>query len=214
MLLHGAFLPPPAAIEEVLAVVRSVDQYVAEEEPAVSRGFFGRRGHRKGPSEAPVTGPEMLEVLLHDAISLPITAFGNLTPSDVQAVVGTLGAAASEWSPPTVRLSGGTALDFPGDWNVWARLAGETDELAAIARGVTRAVEPLGLFVDRRAFRPLLAVARVNAATTGPYLESVVAALDAFEGAEWVVRDVALTTIAPGARGSTFTEYRRIPLTR
>ncbi len=212
MLLHGAFLPPAAVIEEILAVVRSVDQHIAVEEPPEARGFFARRGHRKGPSGVPVAGPEMLEVLLTDAIRLPITAFGNLTPSDVQAVVAALGAAAAGWSPPRVRLSGGTALDFPGDWNVWARLVGEVDELAAIARGVPQAVEPLGLFLDRRAFRPLLAVARVNAATTGPYLDEVVAALEAFEGTEWVVRDFALTTIAPGARGSTFTEYRRIPL--
>jgi len=212
MLLHGAFLPPAAVIEEVLAVVRSVDQYDAVKEPPATRGLFVRRGHRKGPSEVPVAGPEMLEVLPTAAISLPITAFGNLTPSDVQAVIATLGAAAAGWSPPTVRLSGGTALDFPGDWNVWTRLVGETDELAAIARAVTRAVEPLGLFVDRRAFRPLLAVAKVNAATTGPYLESLVAALEAFEGTEWAVRDVVLATIAPGARSSVFTEYRRIPL--
>lgn len=212
MLVHGAFLPPAAVIEEVLAVVRSVEQPAAVHDVPEPRGFLARRGRHKGTGAEPVVVPEMLELLLDDAISLPITAFGNLTPSDVQAVVATLGAAAAEWPSPTVRLSGGTALDFPGDWNVWARLVGEVDELAAIARAVTRAVEPLGFFVDRRAFRPLLAVARVNAATTGPYLESVVAALEAFEGAEWVVRDVALTTIAPGARSSIFTEYRRIPL--
>lgn len=211
MLLHGAFLPPAAVIEEVRAVLGSVAPPAVAPEAPQSRGFLARRGRRKEAATEPV-GPEMLEVLAADAISLPITAFGNLTPSDVQAVVAALGQAAAEWSPPAVRLSGGTALDFPGDWNVWARLAGQTDELAAIARGVTRVVEPLGFFVDRRAFRPLLAVARVTAATTGPYLESLVGALEAFEGTEWVVGDVVLTTIAPGARGSAFTEYRRIPL--
>lgn len=212
MLLHGAFLPPRPVLEEVVAVVRAVGVPGSAEQVPTARGLFGRRSHRKEQTAVTEARPDLLEHLLVEAMSLPITAFGNLTPSDVQAVVGTLGAAAAGWSPPTVRFSGGTALDFPGDWNVWAKVAGEVDALAEIARGVTRAVQPLGLFVDRRKFRPMLALAKVTPATTGPYLEAVVAALEDFEGAEWVVRDVALTTIAPGARGSVYTEYQRIPL--
>jgi len=209
MLLHGAFLPPRAVIEEVLAIVRSVAPPVAEEAP-VARGIFGRR--HKGPSGGPAAGPDPLDLLLADSMSLPITGFGNLTTNDAYAIAAAITAAAGSWSAPTVRLAGGAALDFPGDWKVWAKLTGETDALATIAREVVHEVEPLGFFVDRRRFRPMLAVAKVNPATTGPYLEAIVAALDAFEGQEWVVHDVVITALSTSAGGPAFTEFRRIPL--
>ncbi len=210
MLLHGAFLPPRAVIDEVVAVVRSV--VPAAEEAPEARGLFGRRGRRRAQSDELATDQDLLEHILIESMSLPITGFGNLTTNDARGIAGVLGAAAREWPAPTVRFAGGTALEFPGDWNVWAKLTGEVDELAAIARGVTRQVEPLGFFVDRRGFRPMMAVAKVTAATTGPYLESIVAALEAFAGAEWVVGDVVLTTAPTVAGGPAFVEYTRIPL--
>jgi 2'-5' RNA ligase len=209
MLLHGAFLPPRAAIEEVLAVVRSVAPPVEEEAP-VPKGLFGRR--HKHRSEGPAVLPDPLDLLVADSMSLPITGFGNLTTNDAYAIAAAISAAAGSWEAPTVRLAGGAALDFPGDWNVWAKVTGETDALATIARGVVHEVEPLGFFVDRRKFRPMLAVAKVTAATTGPYLEEIVAALDAFEGQEWVVQDVVITALSTATGGPAFTEFRRIPL--
>lgn len=209
MLLHGAFLPPRAVIEEVLAVVRSVAAPVVAEVAPERRGFFGRR--HQDPSGERAPGPDPLDLLLVESMSLPITGFGNLTTTDAYAIAAALESAAGSWSAPTVRFAGGAALDFPGDWNVWAKLTGETEALASIARDVVHRVEPLGFFVDRRKFRPMLAVAKVNAATTGPYLESLVAALDAFQGQEWVVRDVVITVLATSPGGPAFTEFRRIP---
>lgn len=210
MLLHGAFLPPPAVIEEVLAVVRAVAPPVVAEVVPEHRGLFGRR--HKSPSVGQAVGPDPLDLLVVESMSLPITGFGNLTTNDAYAIAAALEAAAGSWSTPTVRFAGGAALDFPGDWNVWAKLTGEVDALAEIARKVVHEVEPLGFFVDRRKFRPMLALAKVNATTTGPYLESVVEALDGFEGQEWEVGDVVITALATTGGGSAFTEFRRIPL--
>ena len=72
-------------------------------------------------------------------------------------------------------------------------------------------VEGLGYFVDRRQFRPMMSVATVTPATTGPFLEQVVGALDAFRGEEWTV-DIALTkeTFVDGRPQTA--EFRRIPV--
>jgi 2'-5' RNA ligase len=134
----------------------------------------------------------MLEHVPVERMQLPITGFGNLTTHDAHRLVDAVREAAAGWTPPVVRFAGGTALDFPGDWSVWAKLEGDVDELMTVSRGVPQSVERLGYFVDRRQFRPMMSVATVTAATTGPFLEELVGALDAFRGDEWAV-EISLT---------------------
>lgn len=125
-------------------------------------------------------------------MTIPLAGFGNVTSGDAVRLAGALRTAAAETPVFSVRLAGGTALEFPGDRCVWARLDGEVDQLRATARTVTQTVEQLGFYVDRRKFRPLLAVASVNEATTAPHLEAVVEALDAFRGETWTVDHIRL----------------------
>jgi 2'-5' RNA ligase len=153
----------------------------------------------------------MLEHVPVARMSLPITGFGNLTTSDAHRLGDVVSSAASGWPAPTVRFAGGTALDFPGDWSVWAKLDGDLDAVGAIARGVTQSVESLGYFVDRRQFRPMLSVATVTPATTGPYLQAIVDALDAFRGEEWTVA-ISLTKETFVEGRPELTEFQRIPL--
>jgi 2'-5' RNA ligase len=189
MLVHGAIVPPRAALEAVAAIVRSVPApAVAPAGPSSSpRGLRGRLGRHRAEPDSVVEVPPALEQVPVKDMRLPITGFGNLTRTDVQRVIEVLRDAAAEWRASTVRLAGGTALDFPGDWSVWARLDGDVDDLATIARSVPQAVERLGFFVDRRKFRPMLSVATVTSSTTGPFLQQVVDALEAFRGEEWPV---------------------------
>lgn len=160
---------------------------------------------------APVVQADRLVCSPPDVLMLPITGFGNLTSGDAFGLARQLSEAAAEWSPPTVWFAGGGALEFPGDPSVWARLDGDVDGLTAIARGVTRAVERLGLFVDRRLFRPSLAVATVTTATIGPDLDDVVGRLEAFRGQEWVVDSIVLTTSPLDGR-SPVAEYQRVQI--
>lgn len=186
MLVHGAIIPPRAALEAVDAVVRSVRAPV---EPAPeltgSKGIRGRFGRHRADAEPPPEPPAMLEHVRVEDMQFPITGFGNLTTHDTHRVTESIKAAAVDWHPVTLRFAGGTALDFPGDWSVWAKVEGDLDEVFAMARSVPQSVEGLGFFVDRRKFRPMMSVAKVTPATTGPFLEQVVAALDAFRGEEW-----------------------------
>ena len=125
-------------------------------------------------------------------MSLPIAGFGNVTSADAIRLADALQTAAAGTPGVTVRIAGGTALEFTDDRNVWARLAGDVDGLRSMAREVTQVVEQHGFFVDRRRFRPMMCVGSVTAATTGPFLETVVAALDEFSGESWVVDQVWL----------------------
>jgi hypothetical protein len=57
---------------------------------------------------------------------------------------------------------------------------------------VVSAVEPLGFFCDRRQFRPRIAVATINDATTAEHLEQVLGALSAYESEPWPVAEVTI----------------------
>jgi 2'-5' RNA ligase len=215
MLVHGAIVPPRSVLEAVAAVVRSVAEPAEPSELRTSqqpKGLLGRVGrHRAAHAEVAAAAPPMLEHVPVERLHLPITGFGNLTTNDAHRLVEAVREAAAGWTAPTVRFAGGTALDFPGDWSVWAKLEGDVDELMAVTRGVPQSVERLGYFVDRRQFRPMLSVATVTPATTGPFLEEVVGALDAFRGEEWTV-EISLTkeTFVDGRPETT--ELERIQL--
>lgn len=202
MLLHAVFVPPRDALVELLDVVRAGRRDPAAEAPA-KRSRFLRRSAEPVPGDVP---PVLLDVPIED-LRLPITSFGNLTANDSRRLVDALTEAAAEWGRPAVSFAGGGALEAPGDRSVWARLDGDIGALTDIARGVTTTVERLGLFVDRRVFRPMLAVATVTESTTGPDLEHVVGALQNLRGQPWQVDAVVLTaTAGPGA----VQEYERI----
>lgn len=210
MLLHGAIVPPRAALAAVDAVVRSVSAVAGEPAAAASsKGLLGRLGRHRADVPEDVEPAVMLEHVAVDDMRLPVTGFGNLTTTDVHRITEAVRGAAAQWSPLTVRFAGGTALDFPGDWSVWARLEGEVDALMALARSVPESVEPLGFFVDRRMFRPMLSVATVTQDTTGPFLQQVVDALDASRGEEWPVELTLLKEVFVDGRAE-LVEFERI----
>jgi 2'-5' RNA ligase len=214
MLLHGAIVPPRAVLEAVDEVLRSVPVPTAAttETQAPRKGLLGRlSGRRPEGVEQPTPADVVDHVPLVD-MYLRVTEFGNLTTSDAHQLARVIAESARDWSPATVHFAGGTALDFPGDWSVWAKLAGDVDPLMAIARGMTQSVEQLGLFVDRRLFRPMLSLATVTEATTGPYLQAVVDALEAFRGEDWTVDHVTLMTQSFDGTRPVPKEFERIPL--
>lgn len=212
MLVHGAIVPPRIVLDAVTAVVRTIPGPVEVAPASAAKGIFGRLGRRDAAQEPTVAAPPVLDHIPIDRLHLPITGFGNLTTSDAHRLADVLAAAAAGWTAPTVHFAGGAALEFPGDPCVWAKLEGDVDELMAVARGVTQSVEQLGFFVDRRAFRPMLALATVTTSTTGPYLQEVVDALDAFRGQDWTVADIVLTKDTFETGRPEEAEFRRIPL--
>lgn len=168
MRLFAAVLPPRSAVLELADLVASVAPRTAELTPV------------------PV-----------DAMMLPITNFGNVAQRDAVLLLEELEQEASRWSSGVLKFTGGTALEWRGDENVWAKIGGELDVLTNVGRSVPPVVQRLGFFVDRRAFRPWLAVGSITDHTTAPYLEKLVAALDAFEGQPWPLDEVCVMRRLP-----------------
>jgi len=170
MRLFAALVPPEGVRHELAATVEAVAPRTAE--------------------LAPVAVADM---------RIPVTSFGNVALSDADQLMRLLRNAAAAWPPAEVRLQGSAALEWPGDENVWSRLHGDLDALFTIGRGVPVAVKSLGFLVDRRAFRPWLAAGSITTATTAPYLEKLVAALDDFTGSPWQVDRLSVMLKTPGA---------------
>lgn len=163
MRLYAALIPPSDAVEELAEVVR---------------GAVGRSG----------------ELTLNPAWTLQVhlTNFGNVAHADSLALQAALGRQAASWDRPKLQFAGAAALEFPGDVSLWARLDGDTDALHAIARGVPQVVQRLGFLVDRRAFRPWVAVGEITDATTGPGLERIFAAVERYRSALWTVDEISI----------------------
>ncbi|HRI97195.1 MAG TPA: hypothetical protein PLZ93_16385, partial [Nocardioides sp.] len=158
------------------------------------------------------TGP-MLDLVAAEAMQLPIAKFGNLALNDATRLADALDRDAHGWATPRLRLAGGLALEPEGDYSVWVKLAGDVDTLATVRHGLTRVAQGLHFFVDRRVFRPEVQVGMINDRTTAPYLEELLAALDAFESAAWWQTTVSLlvpTDQGPGR--APFKTFRDIPL--
>lgn len=143
---------------------------------------------------------------------IPLTGFGNVTLGDSVQLIKALRIEAQSWARPTVHLEGGTALEFPGDESVWAKITGDTNELNVIGRGVPQIVQRLGFFVDRRAFRAWLSVGTITGTTSAPYLESLVAALDGFVGQSWTIDSVSVMKGLPEEGKDAFEEMEHLPL--
>ena len=194
-------------MEELAAFVEAVRRPGAVEPPPKHR--LGRR--TVTDSEPELVAPE-LDLVPSDDLALPVTAFGNVTTSDAQRIVDAITEQTEGWAAPTLHFAGGTALDFPGDRSVWAKVDGDVSDLMSIARGVPQSVERLGFFVDRRVFRPMLSVATVTESTTAPDLNSVVDALNDFRGQDWRIDAVVLLADSRAGTQSVWREFQRISL--
>jgi hypothetical protein len=190
--LHAAFLPPPALLEQLAELVR------AQEPPPPAatggpekRGLFGRR---QESIEAAVPAAPLLDVVDVSEMAVPITNFGFVPTATARALAQVVSVATSRYQPPRVTFSGGAALVDEDDRYVWAQLRSDDDGvevMRGIAREVVSAVEPLGLFCDRRMFRDRVPVATINDNTTVEHLEKVLSALEAHTSA-WTVTEVSV----------------------
>ena len=207
MRLFAAIVPPRAVLEEVLEVVRGVRPV---QEPVQRKGLRARFGAHTQTTEQ-VTDDELTVPDLAQ-MYVPLTGFGNVTLGDSVQLSKALRTEAQTWERPTVRLAGGTALEFRGDESVWAKITGDVDALHTIGRGVPQVVQRLGFFVDRRQFRPWLSVGTITGSTTAPYLQSVVDALEGFEGQAWTIESISLMKRLPEEGPHAFEEMEEMPL--
>ncbi len=225
MRLFAALVPPREVVDEVVRVVRSVNPPLVERPPQprslLQRLSRGSTGGAHAAGRAPVvTQPKSttepttheLEAVSADRLYIPLTSFGNVALGDSVKLADALRAECANWSKPELAFTGGTALEFPGDQSVWVKIAGDVDALNAIGRGVPQAVQRLGFFVDRRKFRPWMAIGAITDTTSAAYLERLVAALEELRGEPWVAEGVSLMKWLPDADNDGFEEMEHMPL--
>jgi len=216
MRLFAAIVPPPEAVEELRALVRSVRPEGEElKQSKPRRRLFGRGSQtadsRSSDEDLPDT--DQLQLTPAAQMFISITSFGNVTLGDSVKLVDALRADAATWPAPTLHFAGGAALEWRGDESVWAKLGGDVDGLSTIGRGVPEVVRRLGFLVDRRQFRPWLPVGTITDTTTAPYLEELVAALERFEGTPWTQTTLTVMKRVPDAgQEAPFQELERMPL--
>jgi 2'-5' RNA ligase len=218
MHLFAALVPPRDVLDHVRQVAAAVRP---EREPVGDPGQtgrhaagsgrrFGRRRQEPPPVEAP---KPMLDLVPLVRMHVPIAKFGNLALTDANRLTDAMVEQAADWASPRLNLHGGLALEPEGDDSVWARLAGDIDALHAVNRGVSRVAQGLHLFVDRRVFRPEVRLGTINSHTTEPYLEQLLAELDALDGPSWWQASIALLIpIDLGPDKAPFKVHRDIPL--
>jgi hypothetical protein len=210
MHLFAALVPPQHVLDEIEAVIARAEEPVVA---TASKGgrWFGRRREAEeetaGPQLNRVRAPRML---------VPIAKFGHLPVTDAAHLADALREQAKSWAAPRLRFSGGAALEWPGDQSTWVKLTGGPDDVAAlnsVAQGVSLVSQGLQLFVDRRAFRPMMEIGSVNRLTTPEYLERLMAELDAFEGTPWWQTTLSLLIPAEGAQSRVaHRSFQEIPL--
>ncbi len=219
MRLFAALVPPRDVLDHVARVVAAVQP---EPEPPAESGHPGRHaattGKRFGRRRGAGTGPEkppapQLDPVPVVRMHVPIAKFGNVALADANRLSEAMVEQASGWGSPRLRVQGGLALEPEGDTSVWARLAGDLDELKDVVSGISRVAQGLHLLVDRRMFRPDVQLATINARTTEPYLEQVLAALDALETQAWWQASISLLVPADlGPDKPPYRDYRDVPL--
>jgi 2'-5' RNA ligase len=185
-------------------------------------GARGSRGAHAAGRRPPVsTRPEVqhepttheLDAPEIDEMYIPIAGFGNVTLGDSVKLADALRPQVATWARPELVFTGGGALEFQGDLSVWVKMDGDLDGLNAIGRGVPLVVQRMGFFVDRRQFRPWLSVGTITDTTSAPYLERLVAALDAFRSEPFTVDAVSLMKWLPDVDGKrAFEVAERMPL--
>jgi hypothetical protein len=217
MRLSAAIVPPRAVLGDLERALRAVN--VAPEPPAPRR-LFGRGTPRRGAHAAgrppTLAAPsDELSLVAAAGMYLPLAGFGNVTLADSRLLVDALRTEAATLDRPSVCLAGGTAMEFPGDDAVWAKLDGDVETVLTISRAVPMVVQRLGFFVDRRQFRPWLAVGTITGTTTAPHLEKVVACLEGYRSESWTVGHISVLRRPNEADAEDqFEEIERLPLRR
>lgn len=210
MQLQVGLLPPRGILESVAEVVRACESERAQPAPAPSRRGLLKRlgGGRAGEAPPPPAPP--LDLVPADQAYVPIASFGNLTRPESMRLVEALAAAAAQCPAP--RLSVGGLAETVLDGEVALALGGDVDGLTQLARGITRSVERLGLFVDRRRFRPALLVATASAGADAESLARVTAALSEHAAQAWAVEHLSLLQMGYDLGAARLEEVEQLAL--
>ncbi|TPV93183.1 MAG: RNA 2',3'-cyclic phosphodiesterase [Myxococcales bacterium FL481] len=140
-----------------------------------------------------------------DGLHVTLTFIGELGGGELAAVVDALGEV--EHSGFAVRLAGCGVFPTSGPPRVVWTGVEPAGELAALKRGVDRALTGVGVEFERRKYRPHVTLARLAARTHADAVGSYVVRYGAFSTASFEIDEFALYESVLSPRGARY--YRR-----
>jgi 2'-5' RNA ligase len=199
-------LLPLEVLEPVAGILAS-----SSAAPVAGTGEPARRGLLRRKAATPVveSAPRSLDVVAPGQAHLRLASLGNVTVGQSTQLAEVLGEAATGWSAPTLHVDGVAETDDPRALVV--ALGGDVDALRELARNVLQTVERLGLFLDRRAFRPVVTVATAPE-ESDPALEAARMALAGYRGPSWTVAGLSLLKLEYDGAAVSVGEVSRLPL--
>ncbi|MGN6783215.1 MAG: 2'-5' RNA ligase family protein [Marmoricola sp.] len=204
----GVLVPEEIAVALSSRVTETLQASSAP--PALERrGLFGRAR----PAPAPAV-PREEEVLAVPAgqLHVPVAAFGNLPTGEVLRLGDVLEESVAAARAADLCIAG-LAPEEPDAAAV--ALDGDVDGLTSVARSVSGTVEGLGLFIDRRRFRPAVVVARarlVGGVGAAGELSRLRAAMGSYRSAPWTMDHLSLLRLEHDNGVDRLVEVRRLPL--
>lgn len=169
------------------------------------------REHMAAVVESVVTPGQGVAPIPADRLHVVLAQFGNIPSEEVARLSSTLAEAMPELLPaPTLRLAGGDVTDEGSHRVVVARMTGEVEDLARLARDVGVVVQTRRLHVDRRSFQPALPVATLDPAAPAEASAALLTALEGYEGPTWTLTGLSLLRGTwSGAGRTTGPQYER-----
>ncbi len=155
-------------------------------------------------------------------LHLTVKFLGGVAPDTLERVKETVGPIAARFSPIEIGLAGAGSFPPRGRPRViWLGVHGGLDLLAALAKNIETALEPLGFQPENRPFSPHLTLGRVKQGRgkkRGPepdpgQLKGRILELAEVEAGEFFIHELVLFKSSLSPAGPTYTPLARFPLT-
>lgn len=162
------------------------------------RALAGRLGSLPGVHPVP-----------SDRLDVRIAGMGNVAEEDARHLARKIETWSGVAALPEMRWQG-VQLQPNGEVGVF--LVGDVAGLTEIARAVGVCAEKVHVYVDRRAFSPMLTVATVDEQQPGSRVGSALAGMGDWVGGSWTVDEVALIRIRWFAGQAVSEIVERVPI--
>jgi 2'-5' RNA ligase len=126
--------------------------------------------------------------------------FGNISRADFERLETAMTGVSAAWPPLEVRVKGIGAFPEPHEATaLWANVYEEGDRLGRLSSAVTGSVKGFGWMLDRRVFRPQVALGRSKEPVDA---RRVLSSVGDYEGPSWTFDTIATLFPRPKDNGA------------
>lgn len=199
---------------ELMVLLTEIVQRVAASDPQDARPRRGVLLRRRRAQ--PVEDPSMT-LLPPEGMFISLATFGMVTVRRQQELAEALrrdvaGGACRRLSLRFERGHLQAGPDAAAAHTAWMGIGGDSKDLARLSDAVGLSVQSLGIFIDRRRFRPAMRLGEVPTGATQDYRDRLSAQLAEYRGPTWPADAISLLQLTTTSAGVVAHELDRIPL--